>query len=563
MQLIDTDVLVIGGGGAAARAAIEASESGAEVIIVAKGTFGKSGSTATGKSEAMGIAASLGIADSRDNPNIHFQDTMSASLGLCNKKLVRILCDEAGPRLLDLINWGADFDKLDGKITQRLSDAGSYPRVFTRKGTTGTAILETLMKEVSQRGITVHENSMALRLLTNDGKATGAIVVNLRNELVTVFEAKSIIMATGGAGAIYPNSAFGPEMTGDGYALAYNLGAPLVNMEFIQMGPAVIYPLVRVVSGSLWRLRPKLYNSVGEEFLPRYLPEGVSVDEVFNAKTFPFTTRTKAMYLDIAIYSEIKDGRGTERGGVFFDLTHLPEHRLLEVAPITFHDLLSRGIDLRNQPVEISIAVQNFNGGIRINEYAETSVPGLYAAGEVAGGVRGADRPGGNALAECQVFGARSGKFAAQRSKREKSPELDRGELSKELEKIEKLLKGGEGVKPESFMRKIRDTMYQGVFIVRREDGLRAALNELRNLEKNELPRLSRSETSGLALLLCAEHALTVAKTVALAALTRRESRGGHYRIDFPAKDDKWLKWVFIHKSEGDMTCSTEPVGRS
>ena len=560
MELIETDVLVIGGGGAAARAAIEASDSKAEVIIVTKGPFGKSGSTATGKSEAMGIAASLGIADSRDNPHIHFQDTMGTSLGLCNEKLVRILCEEAGPRLLDLINWGADFDKSDGKVIQRLSDAGSYPRVFTRKGTTGTAILETLMKEVSQRRITVYENSMALRLLTNNEKIVGAIVVNLKTELVTVFAAKSIIMATGGAGAIYPNSAFGPEMTGDGYALAYNSGAPLVNMEFIQMGPAVIYPLVRVVSGSLWRLRPKLYNAVREEFLPRYLPEDTSVEEVFNAKTFPFTTRTKAMYLDVAIYSEIKEGRGTEHGGVFFDLTHLPEHRLLEVAPITFHDLLSRGIDLRKQPVEIGIAVQNFNGGVRINEYTETSVPGLYAAGEVAGGVRGADRPGGNALAECQVFGARAGKFAAQRSQLEKSPELDRDKISREVEKIERLLSVTDGVKPETLMRKIQDVMYQGVFIARKEESLRTALNDLKTLENNELERLSRSETSKLALLLSAEHALTVAKAVTLAALTRRESRGGHYRVDFPAKDGKWLKWILIRKSEGEMTYSTEPV---
>jgi len=559
MEILETDVLVIGGGGAAARAAIEASDSGAHVTILVKGSFGESGSTASAKSEAMGIAAALGYDDSNDNPDTHFQDTIDVGLGLCDENLVKILCDEAPQRVLDLIQWGVNFDKYaNGRILQRRSDSGSYARVCTSQGVTGKAILESLTRQVKQRGISIYEDTMALRLLTSGQIVVGAIASNLKTEEITTFIARSTIVATGGAGAIYPHSALAPELTGDGYALSCDVGAPLVNMEFVQMGPALIYPFVRIFSASLWRLRPKLYNSDGREFLNEYLPDGTSADEIFDSKTFPFTTRTKAMLLDIAIYSEIKGGRGTKHGGVFFDVTHVPENKILSLAPITFQDLLSKGIDIREQPVEIGIAVQNFNGGVLINERTETSVSGLYAAGEAAGGVRGADRPGGNALAECQVFGARAGKFAGQRSRHEKKKiEVDRAKIAKLVDGISDTSGSTAQVAPKTIMEQIGKIMHREVFISRRQEGLHQALHELDVLHRKKLSTLSKSKTNA-GLRRSLRNAITVAKAITLAALVRQESRGSHYREDYPVRNDcEWRKFVLIRKSRGDLTHST------
>jgi len=557
MEVLETDVLVVGGGGAAVRAAIEASDCGVQVTLIAKGALGESGSTATARSEAMGIAAALGITDSRDSPNIHFRDTIEAGLGLCDRNLVRVLCNEAVPRLGELIKWGVDFETKDGQILQRRSDAGTYARVLTTRGTTGKAILDVLTREARQRPIKILENTMASRLLKKDNAVVGAVVTYLKTEETFAVTSKSTIIATGGAGAIYPLSAFGPEMTGDGYALSYDVGAPLVNMEFVQMGPAVVYPVVRILSGSLWRLRPRLQNSEGDEFLGNYLPEGVSAEQVFDAKAFPFTTRTRAMFLDIAISTEVHEGRATKHGGVFFDISHLPERRILEIAPITFQELFSHGIDLRKGPIEIGIAVQNFNGGVRINERAGTPVPGLFAAGEAAGGVRAPDRPGGNALAECQVFGARAGKFAAQRSKEITAPRLDLKEISKETPHTDRIARSTQKAGGKDLMKAIQDLMCRGALVVRDEHGLQRTMDGLRILEKRDLPAVWRSAETSLALALSLGSALTAAKAVTLSALVRRETRGGHYRADFPAQDDRWLAWILVEKSNGEMSYRT------
>jgi succinate dehydrogenase/fumarate reductase flavoprotein subunit len=391
---------------------------------------------------------------------------------------------------------------------------------------------------------------MATRLLTNEGAVVGAVGIRLETGDPLLFKAKSTILATGGAGCVFLFNAFTPEMTGDGYAMAYDVGAKLINMEFIQMGPAIVHPIIRVISGPLWRFNPELYNVLGEKFLERYLPSNVTSSEVFKLKAFPFSTRNSAMFLDIAIYSEIKFGRGTEHGGIFFDVTHASEEEFEQIAPITFKDMLSYGIDLRKQPVEIGIVAQNFGGGVKINEKTETGIPGLYAAGEVAGGLRGPDRPGGNALAECQVFGARAGRYATKRAKKVGDPVLDLIQVEREVKRINNILNGE--VEPRVIRKRIQRIMWEEAFIIRNGAGLKRALNELRKLRKNGY-HTSIPQKGELFEALSLRNLVIVGKAIVLAALTREESRGSHYREDFPKKDEKWLKYISIYRANKGM----------
>jgi len=550
MQTIDTDVLVIGGGGAAARAAIEAAKYNVDVTMIIKGVLGKCGSTATAKSEAMGIAAAIGQADPKDNPYVHFKDTIKAGLGICNERLVHILTQNAPKQLSDLLEFGARFDMKGDKLIQRLSDSATYPRVCGGGGVTGKIILEALIHALKQREVNILEKIMATRLLTNNNAVVGAVGIELETGNVLVFKAKSTILATGGPGCVYLYNVFTPEMTGDGHAMAYNAGARLVNMEFVQMGPAVIHPITLVLSGTLWRLNPRLYNALNDEFLHRYLPAGVTTSEVFRLKAFPFSTRTNAMFLDISIYSEIKAGRGTQNGGVYFDVTHVPEDKLIKTAPITFQTLLSHGIDLRKQPVEIGIVAQHFNGGVKINEKAEAGVKGLYAAGEVAGGVRGADRPGGNALAECQVFGTIAGRHAAKRAKKIENVEVNPSQLERELKRISNS-RLREGVNVRIIRERIQRSMWENVFVIRNSQGLKKALNTLRKIEKELGLGVS---TKNVAQFFEVQNMLTVARAISLSALVREESRGTHYREDYPKRnDDKWMRSIVIYRLNKEM----------
>jgi fumarate reductase (CoM/CoB) subunit A len=438
----------------------------------------------------------------------------------------------------------------EDKLLQRMSDMATYPRVCVKDGVTGRAILEGLMKAIKQTDIQVFENVMATRLLTKEGAVVGAVGIRLETGDLLLFKAKSTILATGGAGCVFLFNAFTPEMTGDGYAMAYDVGAKLINMEFIQMGPAIVHPIIRVISGPLWRFNPELYNVLGEKFLERYLPSNVTSSEVFKLKAFPFSTRNSAMFLDIAIYSEIKFGRGTEHGGIFFDVTHASEEEFEQIAPITFKDMLSYGIDLRKQPVEIGIVAQNFGGGVKINEKAETGIPGLYAAGEVAGGLRGPDRPGGNALAECQVFGARAGRYATKRAKKVGDPVLDLMQVEREVKRINNILNGE--VEPRVIRKRIQRIMWEEAFIIRNGAGLKRALNELREIEEKWLPYIHSSKRE-LFEALSLRNLVIVGKAIVLAALTREESRGSHYREDFPKKDEKWLKYISIYRANKGM----------
>ena len=286
MNVLKTDVLIIGGGGAGSRAAIEADSLGAETIILCKGRYGASGCTPNSASEWMAYGVALGLADPRDSCEAHFQDIVKMGGYVCDHNLAKIIAYEAPERFRELVEWGVEFLKEpDGRFRQVMSDGATYPRACGTGADTGKQIMDALKRQVEERSIHVVENTMAVDLVTYQGRVAGAVGVNLETLELTAFIAKSTVIATGGHGGLYKYNVFPSGMTGDGYAMALRAGAKLVNMEFMQIGPCVVTPFKFDVGGILWRLGPRLLNGCGEEYLKRYLPSGLSVEEVYRLKS--------------------------------------------------------------------------------------------------------------------------------------------------------------------------------------------------------------------------------------------------------------------------------------
>lgn len=558
MNVLKTDVLIIGGGGAGSRAAIEADSLGAETIILCKGRYGASGCTPNSASEWMAYGVALGLADPRDSCEAHFQDIVKMGGYVCDHNLAKIIAYEAPERFRELVEWGVEFLKEpDGRFRQVMSDGATYPRACGTGADTGKQIMDALKRQVEERSIHVVENTMAVDLVTYQGRVAGAVGVNLETLELTAFIAKSTVIATGGHGGLYKYNVFPSGMTGDGYAMALRAGAKLVNMEFMQIGPCVVTPFKFDVGGILWRLGPRLLNGCGEEYLKRYLPSGLSVEEVYRLKsvTFPFTMRNSSGYIDIANFTEIVEGRATKHGAVRFDLSHVPADVIETKAGIPFKYFVTRGIDIRKQPLEIAPSIQHMNGGILINGKAETTVPGLYAAGEAAGGQHGSDRPGGNSLADCQVFGARAGKYAAERAKNVFAPGFE--EAEKIADRIAELEKQRGKTAVRDITSVLQETMWRKVSVVRTEKSLNEAYENLLKYE-----RLTRSELdvceSSLVKALELRNMIDVGLVIVKSALTRTETRGSHYRADYPERNDEdWLKMIEVQKVGPDLKVNT------
>ncbi|MCD6503830.1 FAD-dependent oxidoreductase [Candidatus Bathyarchaeota archaeon] len=556
MRKFRTDVLIIGGGGAGSRAAIEADKFGVDVTILCKGEYGESGCTPNSASEWMAYGVALGIADPRDSCEAHFRDIVEIGAYVCDQNLAKIIAYEAPSRFFELVDWGVNFLRdEDGRFRQFMSDGASYPRACGTGADTGRQIMNALKKIVNERGIRVLENTMAVDLVMNDGRIVGAVAIDVETLEPTFFEAKSTVISTGGAGSLFLHNVFPNGMTGDGYAMALRAGAKLVNMEFMQIGPCVTNPFKFDVGGILWRLSPRLINGRGEEYLKKYLPVGVSLEEAYRLKavSFPFTMRNASGYIDIANFTEIIEGRGTKNRCVYFDLSHIDPRILETEAQIPFRFFLDHGIDIRKEPLEIAPAIQHMNGGILINERAEAGIPGLYAAGEAAGGQHGADRPGGNSLADCQVFGARAGRYAAERALKTTVASNIKA-ARKIMERVEALSRLKEGVDIEVIREEVKETMWKNVSVVRRGDKLAEAVEKLLGYRKLLNSRLNVGENrliEALELRNMIDVGLAIAKT----ALTRRETRGSHYRVDYPSRDDsRWMKMIEIQISNGALS---------
>lgn len=537
-KIYEHDVLVIGSGGAGCRAAIEASKHNLSVLIVSKGLSFKSGCTTLAEG---GYNAAFGAVDCADTPQAHFEDTLKGGAYLNDEKLVRILVNESPQRLIELESYGALFDRQEsGEINQRPFGGQTFRRTCFQGDRTGHEMMIALKEEVIKREIETLDEIMITSLIMDEpGESViGATGFSLPDSKFLIFKAKSVVMACGGAGWLYPVTSNTLQKTGDGYSLAYDAGADLLDMEQVQFHPTgMIFPESRkgvLVTEAVRGEGGKLINANGERFMKNYDPRGELATRDIVAR---------------AIYNEIREGRGTQIGGVYLDVTHLRDEVIeekLETMLLQFQDV---GVDIREEPMEVAPTAHHFMGGIRINENCETTVQNLFAAGEVTGGVHGANRLGGNALADTQVFGKRAGESAAKNALQSEISSND-DFVESEKERISNLIKNGD-VYPIEIKKELEEIMWKNVAIIRNEEGLNAALkriNELKEMSKDMKVSGLMSYDNDLLDALEVTKMLEVAELVTKSAILREESRGAHYREDFPETDDIWKKSIVFNK---------------
>lgn len=541
---VETDVLILGAGAAGLRAAIEACRRQARVTLLFKGP-----SSATLVAEG-GHAVAVGGGADGDSPEAHLEDTIKGGGGLNDRRLVEVMVHEAPERLQELERWGVRFEKEGGRFT--LLRAGGHRFRRTCRTIGGTRqLLSTLEREAVRLGTKIAKRLAVTKILVDGGRVAGAVAVDVRTGAPVLFRAKAVLLATGGAGAIYPITTCPQSTTGDGYALAYEAGTILADMEFVQFIPTALRwprPMTGfLIPDAVRGEGARLYNRLNERFMERYDPQGMEV-----------STRDVVAR---AIYTEISAGRGTEHGAVYLDATPVP-HETLTGRFRAFKTLLAKGIDMRRDWLHVAPAAHFFCGGVRIDEDGRTSLPGLYAAGEVTAGLHGANRLGGNALSEAQVFGARAGASAAEYALQSaQGPELPAAELRAEEERLAQLgAPKAQAEKPSQVRRQVRDIVWHGAGIVRHQAGLQRAMQQLLRLRDDAQARLG-GEGPGLWPAVETLNMLTAAELVIRAALHREESRGTHFRADFPQRDDaRWLCTLTLAKGPAGPTIGHAPV---
>lgn len=542
IKTITSDVLIIGSGGAGSRAAIEVNKGGFEPLIVSKGLTFRSG--CTGMAEG-GYNAVFKTVDSNDTLETHVYDTLKGGGYLNDSKLVKILVNESPNRLIDLENYGAIFDRQNnGKINQRQFGGQTYRRTCFQGDRTGHEIITALKEEILKRNIKTIDEIMIISLVLSKkspNKVIGAVGYDIANNNIIYFKSKVVILATGGAGQLFPVTSNTSQKNGDGFAIAYNAGANLIDMEEIQFHPTgMVYPESKkgiLVTEAVRGEGGILLNRDNERFMEKYDPEKKEL------ATRDVVARS--------IYQEIIEGRGTEKGGVYLDISHLDDDLIdekLETMVLQFQDV---GIDIKNEPMEVAPTAHHFMGGVEIDERGRTSLENLLAAGEVTGGIHGANRLGGNSLADTQVFGKIAGDSAIEICKHSEI-ETNEEMVQKEILKIERLIKDGE-IKPQEIKDEIKNLMWEKVSIVRDEKNLNKALRELSkikekigNLKVNNKQQFNDDLVTALEVINMVEVCILVVKS----AILRRESRGAHFRSDFPESDDNWKKSIVMNKNK-------------
>jgi len=550
---VTTDVVVIGGGGAASRAALSARQAGADVHLVTKVELKKGGSTVHGASEIMSMGAA-GFGDPADSSEIHYQDTMRAGRGFIDPALVRVLADDAPHRIRDLIELGVPLDReAPDRYKLIKSDFGSYARALGVGGKTGKAFVEAITDEMIRLGVHIDANVSLIDLIRDaNGEIAGALCFDTQRQLLIHYDAPSVILGTGGIHGAFEQQVSTAEMTGDGQAASFRHGAELVNLEFHQVGPALVRPYVQLFSGSCFKLHPTLLNSDGETFLHKYLPPGLSVNEVYDEKVFPFTTNNVSRYMEIAISREVRAGRGSPSGGVYISFAGIPIEKIETVMPNTARWMRQSGVDLEKDRLEMGIAFQCMNGGVRMTgPDAQSTIPGLFAIGELAGGVRGPDRPGGNSLAEGQVFGHRSGVAAAQRAKAANG-RREPATLEQTLDFLAACLsRSGQDWRLAEAAAEVRRTMQRDCLVEKDGATMKQALERIRAVQarcESEMALTPQTLVEGLSL----RNMATVSSLVLRACINREETRSSHYRVDFPESDDAKYTCSFVLKRDGD-----------
>ena len=547
------DVLIIGAGGAGLRASLEALAQGASVGVVCKSLLGKAHTVMA----EGGIAAAMANVDAADSWKTHFRDTMRGGKLLNNWRMAQLHAQESPDRVRELEQWGALFDRTEsGDILQRAFGGHTFKRLCHVGDRTGLEMIRTLQDRGVQQGIDVYMECTVTRLLTDGGRIAGAFAYWRETGRFIVFKAKSIVIATGGIGKAWRVTSNSWEYTGDGMALAYEAGAELMDMEFVQFHPTgMVWPpgvqgilVTEAVRGEGGILR----NKVGERFMEKYDP-----------KRMELSTRDVVAR---SIYTEVKEGRGTEHGGAYLDISHKPAEYVKKKLPSMYHQFKELAdVDITKGPMEVGPTCHYMMGGIRVDaETAESTVQGLFAAGEAAAGLHGSNRLGGNSLSDLLVFGRRAGLAAAQHAKRASTPSINSAQIELAEQELLSPFSNTGTESPYAVHRDLQEVMQNLVGIFRTEEDLKKALAELEKLKA----RTAKASVEGSRLFNPGWHLsydlkamLIVSEAVTHSALARKESRGAHSRIDYAKVDPVWeKKQNIIVREAGGMKRRESPV---
>lgn len=556
-ETIKTDVLVVGGGGAACRAALEADMAGADVLLAVKGTFASigirgAGATAGGVSDRGGVVYP-GIPNIQGfdpegkpllTPEEDFANIIQLGLGMTDRKLAQVLSEQAYETMRPLV------EEWSGEVIPRQWGMKSH----------GIPIMFGLTPLIRRSGVKVMENTMVVDLLLEDDRVVGAVAVNEDSGDVKVIRAGAVILGTGGKGGLFKHNISAPCNTGDGYAMAYKAGAELMNIEFKQVFPAVIHPTHNHFSAWFFVPHVKITNALGEEYIHKYLPDGITLDDVYTQRSQhgPFSARDSASrYFDVATLIETKEGRGNEHDALYVDLT----------APRVVDPLVKarreyfyyRGIRYLEQPIEFNICFHCSNGGIYINETAESCVKGLYAAGETTSGPHGANRMAGHMLAASQVFGKIAGRHAAAATSGKTRPEPQASTIQAIVDEINVLRTMKKSEKPAMVTKDLRKSAWENMLVHINEDLLTQAKHEIADIKENRLGNMNVETTQDLIDALELRNLVLVGEILAHVTQMRKESRGDMYREDYPERNDAdWAKVIKVQQQHGDMQLRTE-----
>ena len=589
-ETLEYDVLVIGAGGAGLRAAIEASAAGVRVGLICKSLLGKAHTVMA----EGGIAAALANVDDRDNWRVHFADTMRGGQYINNWRMAELHAKEAPERVRELEGWGAVFDRTaDGRILQRNFGGHRYPRLAHVGDRTGLELIRTLQDHGIHQGIEVHMEHTIVTLLKDGDCVVGAFGYDRERGRFKVFKAKAIVLATGGIGRAYKITSNSWEYTGDGQSLAYHAGAELIDMEFVQFHPTgMIWPpsvMGILVTEGVRGEGGILHNNKGERFMFTGIPEAYKSQTADNPEEgWRYTQGDKNArrppelltrdHVARCIVEEVKAGRGSPHGGVFLDISWIKDkipnavEHIKKKLPSMYHQFMQlANLDITKEPMEVGPTTHYIMGGVRVDaETQMTSVPGLFAAGEVAAGLHGSNRLGGNSLSDLLVFGKRAGEFAAKFSRESNGGLISDAELERSagdaLEPFENALKSPASAEsPYQVQHDLQEIMQNLVGIVRREEELIRALDGLNKLQRrarNISVHGHREYNPGWHTAIDLKHLLTISEAIARAAIERKESRGGHFRDDFPNKDAAQGKMniVLSKAADGSMHLVREQI---
>jgi succinate dehydrogenase / fumarate reductase flavoprotein subunit len=585
-QRHEHDVLVIGAGGAGLRAAIEAAHGGASVGLICKSLLGKAHTVMA----EGGVAAALANVDDRDNWKVHFADTMRGGQYLNNWRMAELHAKEAPDRVRELEAWGTVFDRTpDGRILQRNFGGHKYPRLAHVGDRTGLEMIRTLQDHAVYQPIDVHMECTIVSLLKDGNRISGALGYDRERGRFKLFEAKAVVLATGGIGRAFSVTSNSWEYTGDGHALAYNAGAALQDMEFVQFHPTgmVWPPSVRgiLVTEGVRGEGGILVNKEGRRFMFDDIPENYRNQTADNEEEgWRYTQGDKNArrppelltrdHVARAIVREVREGRGSPHGGVYLDISWIKtklsgaEEHIKKKLPSMYHQFKQLAdIDITKEPMEVGPTTHYVMGGVRVDGDTQMStVPGLFAAGEVGAGLHGANRLGGNSLSDLLVFGMRAGKYAAEFASRQSSAKIDAQEADAVIRAaLEPFNRQGGGEGPYQVEHDLQTMMQELVGIVRREEEMRRAVDGLKTLrERSRKVSVTgnREYNPGWHTALDLQNLITVSEIVARAALERKESRGGHFRDDFPEKDPAYGKFNIVVRrgNGGEMQVTREPI---